>query len=214
MKTIETVSEIIDRLSEKTSSQFISLDYTSTSGMVKPQTSRYVINTNVNLERVYKQDLTTLQNHLPTLSDPLEIEACNELITSLEKSLEKGIGNNPNFTRKDNVERINGTLRKVIRKDGSEGVEICGIVRSKVVLIEGEYKKVNSRPKTIVKNKMKKLLDLGTSKIRTLSISLSKLTEIRHNGDTVELCQELFVSKVGKDGKLQTESVNKVTVGV
>lgn len=210
--TIETINEIINRLSVSKTSQFIGLDYTSTTGLITPQTSRYVINTNVNLERVYKEDLETLKNHRETLSDSLEIEACDELIKSIETSLEKGIGNNPDFTRKNNVERINGTLRKVNRKDGTEAVEICGIVRSKVVIEEGEYKKVNSRPKTIVKNKMRKSLDLGTSKIRTLTIDLSKINGIRHNGDTIELCQEIHLTKVGKNGSVKTQNLQKVTV--
>jgi hypothetical protein len=209
--TIETITEIIDRLSVSQTSQFIGLTYTSVSGRVKPETSRMVINTNVNLERVYKEDLQKAQDLLPTLTDPIEVQACNEIIASLQKSLDKGIGNNPEFTRKNNVERVNGTLREVNRKDGTEAVEICGIVRSKKILIEGEFKKVNSRPKTIAKNKIKKLLDLGTSKIRTLTIDLSKIAGIRHNGDTIELCDELFVTKVNGTNTVK-QPVNKITV--
>lgn len=205
---IESIIEVIARLSVSKTSQFISLTYTSKSGRITPETSRMVINTNVNLERVYKKDVETLQSHLTTLTDPLEVKGCEQLINSLQKSLDKGIGNNPDFTRKNHVERINGTLRKVLCKDGSDGVEIVGILRSKVILEEGEYKTVNSRPLTIVKNKMKKSLNLGTSKIRSLTVSMNSIEGIRHNGDTIELCQTV---KVGQVTPSQVSS-NLVTV--
>lgn len=187
LTVIETVTQLISRLSETKGSTFIGLTYTSTSGRLVPETARYLINTNVNLERVYKADLEKLRNHRKTLSDPLELKACDELIASLEKSLEKGIGNNPDFTRKNHVERIDGTLRKVTSKDGEEYLEIMGIVRSKKVEAEGVYKPVKSQPKTIAKNAMKKLLDLGTSKIRSLSIKIDKIEGVRMNGEIIEL---------------------------
>ena len=209
MYQTESVIELCDRLSEKNSSQFIGLTYTSKTGLITPQTARYVINTNVNLKRVYAEDIKTLKAHLETLTTDLEIQVCNELIKSLETSLERGIGNNPNFTRKNHVKRIDGTLRKVIRRDNTEGIEILGLIRSKVVLIKGEYKKVNSRPKTLVKNKMKKDLDLGTSKIRSLSVNLDTIKGIRHNGDVIELCDEVMIAKVKKAStKVSTKSTS------
>lgn len=195
MNTIlETINELILRLSFGQTSNFVGLTYTKTSGMVTPQTSRYVVNTNVNLDRVYREDLETVKSFRENQTDSLTLQVCDEIISSLEKSLEVGIGNNPNFTRKNHVERINGTLRRVICKDGSEGVEIIGLIRSKVVLVEGEYKKVNSSPKTILKNKIKKSLNLGISKIGNFTVSLQKIKGVRENGDVIELCEEFEVN--------------------
>jgi hypothetical protein len=213
-KIYETITNLIERLSVSKTSQFIGITYTSKSGRVKPETSRMVINTNVDLNRVYREDIETLKNHRETLTDDLEITVCDELINSLETSLEKGIGNNPNYTRKGTTESINGTLRKVFTKDGEfYGVEILGLIRSKVVLVEGEYKKVNSRPKTILKNKMKKQLNLGTSKIRCLRVNLDNIGGVRHNGDVVELIPTpTLVGKVNGKTTLTTTQTHTVTV--
>ena len=190
-----TVKEILDRLSISKTSQFIGITYTSTSGRILPETAKYVINTNVNLNRVYSEDIETVESFKNEQTDEMTIEVCDEIINSLKKSLDCGIGNNPNYTRKDTTEKVNGTLRKVYFKDGSfRGYEILGLVRSRTVIVEGEYKKVNSRPKTILKNKIKKSLNLGTSKIVSLTVSLEKINGIRHNGDSIELCEEFVVT--------------------
>ena len=210
-----TVEEILERLSVSKTSQFIGLTYTSKSSYEVgfPQTSRFVINTNVSLNRIYREDIEKLESLLPTLTDEESIKFVNEKIDSLKKSLEVGIGNNPLNTRKDTTESVNGTFRKVYNKDGSfRGYEILGVERSKVVLVKGKYKEPKRESTKLRQMKKRELFkDLGSSKIRCLTVTTDNIKGIRHNGDTLELCDEILVTKV-KGGMVTTDTVGMVTV--
>lgn len=186
-----TIEETIDQLSISNTSNFVGLTYTSTSNYEVgfPQTARFLVNTNCDYVRLYKMDLEKLETLLPSLTDPIEIEWVTKKIESIKKSLEVGIGNNPNFTRKDTVESVNGTFRKVFNKDGSfRGYEIKGVQRSKVVLIKGKVKlpkKESTRVKHEIIHKLEKSLNL--TKFRCFTLSLDKIHQIRENGDKIEL---------------------------
>lgn len=178
-------AHLISTLSKATSANFCGLLYESKGTKEK---SKYVVNLNVDLTRVYQEDLEFLKKLFPTLDDTIEIAACGELISSLENSLENGIGNNTRYTQK-NVEYIHFHTNKGKQINGIKmhpdtgELLISGFVVHKTVIEKGEEKKpVNSRPKTIAKDKIRK--QLKSDKLRQFCVS--HIGKVRLNGETIE----------------------------
>jgi len=176
-----SVKQLSESLSVSDTSQFVSVTYTSKSGRIVPEKSRIVLNTNVNLRRLYNKDLVKLKAYYATLQLQDKQAACKELIDSLEKSLAAGIGNNTDYTRRNSTTPVNKTIRLVANKDKTSSLEIVGVLRSKKVLEQGQYKTVNSSQKTILKNKIKNMLNLSSAKIRCLRLNSENIESIRFN---------------------------------
>jgi len=142
--------------------------------------SKFFVNLGVNTRNSYLSDLDTLSVLRPTLTGIVQT-ACDELIKSLETSLEKGIGENPAYTLKDVMvpTMIQGVF---VHKDTGE-IYLHVSVNSKEVLEEGTYKVVKSSEKTIEKNKLRKTLRSG--KIRTFVIR--NVESVSMKGDTLEV---------------------------
>lgn len=160
--------------------QFASLTYrTKATG----ELSRYTLILGANLENAYKGDIAKLEAAIPTLTDPLDIQAANEILTSLRNSMEKGIGNNDDFTLKG-VYVATG-IPSVFINSNDNVLHLRNVfVQSKVVLEEGEPRKeVKSKALTIAKDKMKKALGLRTNKLR--QFALDNITIAKVNGDTI-----------------------------
>jgi hypothetical protein len=68
----------------------------------------------------------------------------------------------------------------------TKSIMISGTVVTKKVLISGVYKEVNSKPLTLAKKHLDKMLDLRLAKIRYYKIS-NILSEVRVKGDTIEI---------------------------
>jgi hypothetical protein len=116
--------------------------------------SIYTMFVGFDLERLYKRDVESLEVALKVEKDEERIEAIGSLLKSLRESLEKGIGNNSAYTKKDTYETIAPGF-KVHKESGD--VYVCGIVTNKKVLeVKKERKAVNSSRKTIVKNQVRK----------------------------------------------------------
>jgi hypothetical protein len=160
--------------------QFASLTYRT---KATDELARYTLLLGASVENAYKGDLEKVEGALPTLTDPLDIEAAREIIASLRQSLDKGIGNNDAYT-----------LQGVYAPTGIDGVFINTndnalhlrnvFVQSKVVLQDGKPRKaVNSKPLTIAKDKLKKMLALRSNKLR--QFALDNITKAKVNGDTI-----------------------------
>jgi hypothetical protein len=165
----------------KKGGRFIGIVYTNENG----ETARHNLLTGVNLTSLYKSDLRTLLTLRPTLTG-IDAVACDELIVSVRNSLDKGIGNNDNYTLKGYYEPV--TENKEVSLHTENGVThlyLRGYVIKKTVIKEGEYKVVKSSEKTLAKKKIEKTLK--RSKIRTFKINLASLKSVRLNGMTVEL---------------------------
>jgi hypothetical protein len=186
MNTIEnTVSNIlINNIEEtfKNGCRFVGLTYTNKEG----ETSRHNLIMGVRLESLYKHDLETLQSILPSCEGIRRV-ACQELIDSLTESLTKGIGNNSSYTLKGYYQPItkNGEVKFHIGEDGSKSLYLRGYRIKKTVLKDGTYKVVKSQPKTVEKNKLRKLLK--TNRIKTFCIKEDQLHSVKLNGMTVEI---------------------------
>lgn len=188
--------KFVTTMSKATSStQFASFLYEN----AQHEKSKYVINLNVDYERVYREDLELLKEQLNAINEvitesemsedqELEVKALQALISSYENSLEKGIGNNDNYTQKD-VEYIyfktkDGKIIPNIKMHPDTGdVHVTGFLVKKVVVEAGDPKKpVNSRPLTIKKDHFRNMTKL--SKIR--NFKLANADKARLNGETIE----------------------------
>ena len=150
MNSLQIISSIVQNKSPR----FASLTYTAKG---TGETARHTLRLGASVENAYRKDIKTLEKARRTLSGIAGI-ACDELISSLEESLEKGVGNNSAYTCKDVYVNIAKGIK--VHKETGE-VHLTGFSRSKVTLKEGTYKEVKSAEKTIEKNKLKKLLLSG-----------------------------------------------------
>ncbi len=68
----------------------------------------------------------------------------------------------------------------------TKNILISGTVIKKTVIVEGVFKSVNSRPLTLAKKHLDKVLDLKLAKIRYYKIS-NILANVKVSGDTIEI---------------------------
>ena len=63
-------------------------------------------------------------------------------------------------------------------------IQLFGLVLTKTVLRAGVYPHVNSAPKTIAKNKIRKLLPVGN--FREFALDMTQVEQMKINGDVIE----------------------------
>lgn len=137
---------------------------------------------------LYQMDLEILKTKKDML-EGINLQACEALIASREKSLEVGIGNNPAYTNADTYVFPKGLDGIKVHKETGE-LYVTGLVQSKVTLEEGEYKVVKSKPLTLAKKEIEK--DLPSSKFRTYI--LRNIKAVSKKGITVEFHMEEMVA--------------------
>lgn len=128
-------------------------------------------------ENALKKSIATIA--AMDLKEPLELQARFELLDSFAKSL-ANMASTP-------VEEIDDAYTRFFDDDGNyiKGVKLhtatdtlhlYGLVVHKHVLMPGNYKKVNSRPLTIAKDKMRALTTVG--KFRQFKITPDQVDSI------------------------------------
>lgn len=167
----------------KTGARFASFTYTTQEG----KTSRYTLLLGVNIEKMYRRDLHKLLTVRSSM-EGIKKDAIEEMIASLNNSLEKGIGNNDNYTLKGYYAPLtsNGEVKYHEDENGEKFLYIRGYVTQEKVLVQGVYKKVNSRPLTLAKKEIEKMYCLR-NKIRTFKINVNVLKSVKFNGMTMEI---------------------------
>lgn len=163
--------------------------YTNSGGEISNQ----VINTNISVENAKVKDLETLK--IFPASQLLEIatkvgatkevamQAVEELIVASEKNLSKDLEERTNQSKAQTDAYTSfGNGLKFHNETGD--LFITGFAHSKKVLVEGEYKKVNSSPKTLVKKEVSRTLRMA--KFRSLKIS-NIGNSLNVTGSTVQL---------------------------
>jgi len=180
--TVSSMLESIVNSTKSTGCRFGSITYTNEQG----GKSLYNLIFGINIVSLYKSDLRTLNSMLPNLTG-IDVVACQELINSVNNSLEKGIGNNDNYSLKGYFEPLtpNGEVKKHVDENGVTSLYIRGYVIHKTEIIKGNYKTVKSSEKTLAKQKIEKLLKRG--KIRTFKINVNVLKSVKVNGLTIEI---------------------------
>lgn len=92
--------------------------------------------------------------------------AHQELLSSVRESLSKGPGNNSGYTLQGYFEQVIPGVKYSQEKDS---LYLEGLRIHKRVIVPGVYKKVNSSPKTLAKNELRKMLP--TERFRTWKLT-------------------------------------------
>jgi hypothetical protein len=116
--------------------------------------TRYIVRLGTSLRGTYERGLKMLEAHRELyVNDAVQLQAIDELIASCKNSLDKGIGNNDSYTKKDVYDYLAPNL-KVHKETGK--IYLFGFVAKKFVLKNKEpYKTVNSSAKTLAKKALR-----------------------------------------------------------
>jgi hypothetical protein len=154
--------------------------YTNSKGEVSNQT----LLVGFNLVNLLKKDLEKLKqvdisSVIEKYGEQVATTAYSELLESLAKrtateeekeTLRKY--NDSTMKRSDaQIDAYISLAKGVKQHNENKDVKVYGLVVNKKVLVEGEYKPVNSRPKTLAKKDLQKLADLKQTKIRTFTFN-------------------------------------------
>jgi hypothetical protein len=167
----ETFKHVLAELSKIRSCNFVSLLYrTKGTG----ELSKYQILLNVSLTKAYRRDEKIISSIKP--SSFLEEQAQSEILESLRESLKVGIGNNSQYTCKGIFQHLfNGCQYH----PELETLYIYGFLSSKSIIEPGNYKVVNSKPLTVIKNEMRKKMKI--SRFRKFELNNIKKISFNHN---------------------------------
>ena len=170
--------------------RFTSLVYRSkTSG----EKSRFTVITGFNYEKCVEDSL--LQLELLSLEDivtlliskhggseaewfPIVAQAASELTESLTKTL---LGAQDN-SRSNQYRQVAPGIKENLN---DKTLELTGLIHSKVVLEEGEFKDKKSSNKTIAKDTIRKFLKVG--KFRSFALDSGAISRVKLMGETIEL---------------------------
>lgn len=165
------------------SSSFVGFPYET-----EYEKANVVLHLGCNVERKYQKDLETLESarqFYVDMNDAVYLQAIDEMITSLRNSLQKGIGNNDNYTKQDVYESLAPNIKQ--HKESGK-LYVFGFVNQKnVTEVKAQRKAVNSRPKTIAKRTIEKRHGLETPKFREYIIDLAHISSVKVKGDHIEL---------------------------
>lgn len=177
LTAVNATKELLDRLIEMAGkAQFISFTYTDKKAHEK---ARHTLIFGVNYRKQIQDSLTALQILAPTLTEPLQQQACKELMESYQKSLDcidKG-EINPNYTAKDAYV----TIAQGIKYCVSTGeIHVSGLSHAKQVIEPGNWPVVNSKPLTLAKKALEK--DLPKARWRQFAVTAENLQSARLQG--------------------------------
>ena len=155
------------------SARFASLLYRSKES---GELARYTILLNAKYDRCLRADVAKLESMLPTLTG-LDKQAAEELLKSKLASLN---GTQTGYTKKGYFQaQGNGNVQVSVKRV----VYIRGFRVAKEVIEKGTYPKVNSRPLTIAKDKIRK--QLKPDRCRDWIVSEETFKLARHEGRTL-----------------------------
>lgn len=168
MKTLEILKALQSAVSS--GCRFVSFGYQAKS---TGELAEFQILLNVNIATAYKSDIKRLKIlHTSGVKDI----ARKELIDSFQKSLEMGVGNNPDYTCKGVYQNIGGGIKFHSEKNQ---IYISGYQVKKNVLIKGKYKERNSSPLTIAKQELMKICKKG--RFRQFCLDVHNIAGIHAN---------------------------------
>lgn len=181
---------LFDKFNNLSGAQFIGIkNYaSSTTGEV----SNFTILTHYSIMEAKKKDLNTLESLTFTdvediaeakeLDKVVVFEALTELIASARKNLSENLEDRTTNSQAQTDAYLHIGKSLKINKTSMD-VYVVGMVINKQVVTPGEYKKVNSRPKTIAKKAIAKHCDLRMNKYRNLKVGQAE--KINVDGSTL-----------------------------
>jgi len=165
-------------------SQFVAIKgYESKTGEI----ANYTVNVGLSVNNAKQADLKRLLNCMNTdlliISEKSKIDiktcqiALTELISAAEKNLSENIEDRSNQSQAQTDTYFNLCKGIKMHKD-TQNLYIFGQLISKNTIVKGEYKTVNSSPKTMAKKAITKHLNLTAGKFREFilpNISMVKM---------------------------------------
>jgi len=180
MKSI--IAQITLAIAQIKGCQFASLTYLSkTDGSV----ARYTVNLGFSYHNLVEKSIEELALLMVDMTPgTLQYTAAEEVLASLNKTVAAHARGeqNEDYTKKGQYIPIRNGLN-VNTTDNT--IQLFGLLQSKVVLVEGVRKHVNSAPLTIAKNEIRK--QLSVSKFREFALDSNNVAGVKVNGDTIEL---------------------------
>lgn len=175
MKNLVSLVDMVAALGGIEGCRFASLTYTAKeSGEV----ARHTVLLGFNYKTSVEKSLLELEILRPSLTG-IDAIAADELLTSFKKTLD---GTQDGYTKAETYKDTAVKGLKVNTVDNS--LQLFGLTQTKVVLVPGKFKPVNSSPKTIAKNKIRKELPVG--KFREYALDNGAIHTAKINGETIE----------------------------
>lgn len=177
----EKIVNLLDKVGVN-GAKFVSVTYRAKES---GELSRYVLNVGIDYKNLVVKSLAEARAVVPAdnTKNSLDRKAKAEVLRSLRNTLEnakRGLSND-NYTKKGMYADVgNGTK---VFDDGT--FELRGIVVSRKVLEAGVHKQVKSRPLTIAKDAIRKVLSL--SKYRSLCLDSGAMESLRTGGAEIEV---------------------------
>jgi len=179
------VKNVLNELKDSKGCKFVGLEYTNKQN----ETSKYTVLVGVSYENWINKKIQAIesldQNDLKTISINKNIDldivetAKDELLTSLVNNKNKETASNQSKGQNEVYISLKSGARMHLE---SKTIQVYGLLINRKVIKAGEpKKKVNSRPKTIVKKAIEKYLNF--SKFVTFNIE-NKDTVINMTGNT------------------------------
>lgn len=111
-------------------------------------------------------------------------QARNEVLASFAKTLAAHTNGeqNEDYTKRGQYVPLGNGLNLNLNDNS---IQLFGLSRTKIVIEPGEEKVVKSRPLTIAKNKIKKLLPVAA--FREFALDIGNIQTVKMNGETLEI---------------------------
>jgi hypothetical protein len=171
---IPSLLQFIVTLSNVQGSRFASLTYRSKES---GELARFNITLGFSYRNLVERSLSELEAIRPSLSG-IDAIAADELLVSFRKTLS---GTQDGYTKAGIYESTPIDGLKVNSNDNS--LQLFGLERNRVVLVPGTHKVVNSAPKTIAKNALRKSLPVG--KFKEFALDAGNIASARLEGDSI-----------------------------
>lgn len=169
----------LKKATSKTNVTFVSIrNYTNKYGEI----ANHLINVGVSYSKAKERDIEFLK-HLDLDSNEFEFKSDKNLLIEAKQALIESF-ENPNENRSQGqIDAYTNIVDGVKVHNESGKVYVYGYRKHKTILVDGVYPIVKSRPLTIAKDEIRKLL--RTSKYT--QYVLDNVGEVRANGETLEL---------------------------
>ena len=181
---MSAVAQLVDLIASGRGAKFASLTYrTESTGEV----AKYSLILGASTEVLYRKDIALLTEMLAGDMPPMARAAAEKVLASRQKSLEVGIGNNPAYVHApqnaDTYYHASGIAGVKVHKDTGT-IYVTALSEGKVVLVEGTPRKaVNSKPETIAKAQVERMLPSA----RFRQFKLHTVSRAALNNEVLEL---------------------------
>lgn len=187
METISTKAlQVIKAVKEATSKSITGVSFVSIKNYTNKQgeVSNNLINIGIKYENAKKKDITFLNElNIDKAIAEHDLKSSKELLEEARKELMVSFIK-PEVNRSNGQKDAYTVLFDGVKVHNETGVlYIYGYRENKTVLVKGEYKTVNSKPLTIAKDELRKLLKTGKFTQYALEVG----NTLKLNGETLEL---------------------------